>query len=122
MHIVFCESKYYNPSTIVSQFNNAHVIVYPVNNMYRIQMYYKAGGSWGPLQNEMIVSQKDIGQWVRDTVIHLDRATVLRFTTEKLMNQHVTRYSTIEEVIRLSENPEVDLLHLIDTLKDILQE
>ncbi|BFU22160.1 Rap/Ran GTPase-activating protein, putative [Entamoeba histolytica HM-1:IMSS-B] len=119
VHIIYCESKYYNPLTITSQFNNAHIIVYPINNMYRIQVYYKAGGSWGPLQNEMIVSIDQIGTLVRETAIYLDKASLSRFTTDKLMNQYISRQLIIERITKLAEPNEIDLLHLVNRIKEI---
>jgi hypothetical protein len=43
VHIIYSEhSSDYDPTTITSQFNDAHVIVYPLpNGLYRIQIYRK---------------------------------------------------------------------------------
>ena len=43
VHIVYSEhTKDYHPETITTQFNDAHVIVYPLaNGLYRIQVYRK---------------------------------------------------------------------------------
>jgi len=43
VQIIWSEHKRdYNPSTITSQFNDAHVIIYPLSNgLFRIQVYKK---------------------------------------------------------------------------------
>ncbi|ELP91655.1 tuberin, putative [Entamoeba invadens IP1] len=120
VHIVFCENDSYNPGTITSQFNNAHIIVYPLNGMYRIEMFYKAGGGWGPLQNGMLVDGSKIGRLVRETAICLDKASILRFTTETNMNQFMTRNTTIRQIIDSTEDTKLDFLHLVDKIKSIV--
>jgi hypothetical protein len=43
VHIVWSEHKRdYNPDTIVSQFNDAHIVIYPLpSGLFRIQIFKK---------------------------------------------------------------------------------
>lgn len=47
VHIVWSEhGRNYSPNTITSQFNDAHVIIYPLHNgLYRIQIAKKDKGT-----------------------------------------------------------------------------
>eukprot|EP00301_Raphidiophrys_heterophryoidea_P027762 c9813_g1_i2.p1 GENE.c9813_g1_i2~~c9813_g1_i2.p1 ORF type:complete len:1575 (-),score=412.74 c9813_g1_i2:156-4232(-) len=73
VQVVFTEhSRDYRPETIVSQFNDAHVIVYPLSrDRYRIQTYTKKE-LYGPLCNGMVVHRSMGALLVRRTAINAD--------------------------------------------------
>lgn len=60
VHIVWSEhSREYRPSTITSQFNDAHIVIYPLpNGLFRIQIFRKDDRTlFGPLCDGMVVSK-----------------------------------------------------------------
>jgi hypothetical protein len=76
VHIVYSEhSADYEPNTITSQFNDAHIIVYPLSNgMFRIQVYRKENVVlFGPLQHGMCVNKRLLSSLVRQTAINANR-------------------------------------------------
>ena len=68
---------YYNTSTIVSQFNDAHVVVYPIcNGLYRVSVMQKDPSNlFGPLHNDTIVPACSLPALVRWTAIFADRVS-----------------------------------------------
>ncbi|KAH0785676.1 Rap/ran-GAP family protein [Histomonas meleagridis] len=78
IHIVWTENPLeYDPTTISSQFNDAHVIIHPTkkNGFYRVRIYKKNEAYlFGPLQGETIVSMRALPELVRWTSIFSDRA------------------------------------------------
>ena len=76
VHIVWSEhSRLYRPSTITSQFNDVHIIIYPLpNDLYRISIQQKDNiGLFGPLQDGMILTEDLLGPLVRTTAINANR-------------------------------------------------
>ncbi|KAH0795608.1 putative Rap/Ran GTPase-activating protein [Histomonas meleagridis] len=72
IHIIWCENtKEYNHQIITSQFNNVHIIIYPLKTcLFRISVKKKDDAFWvGPLSDQMIVSKKVLPVLVRQTVI-----------------------------------------------------
>jgi len=78
-HIVWCENNTeYDPQTITSQFNDVHVVIYPMNesNLYRLVVHKKSNDLlFGPLNREIIVPNSSVPSLVRWTAILGDRAT-----------------------------------------------
>jgi len=97
IHIIWSEhGRDYSPNTITSQFNDAHIIVYPLpNGLFRIQVAKKEKLTlFGPLLHGMIVNKKILPYLVRQTAINACRST--RSTEGK---QYSNRYSLIQEIL-----------------------
>lgn len=76
VHIVWSEhTRPYKPSTITSQFNDVHIIIYPLpNELYRISIQQKETiGPFGPLQDGMVISEELLSPLVRMTAINANR-------------------------------------------------
>ena len=69
----------YDPQTISSQFNDAHIIIYPIHGcttLFKVSVYKKAPSlSFGPLFTETICSANSLPSLVRWTSIFSDRAS-----------------------------------------------
>ena len=84
VNVVFSEHcKDYDPATISTQFNCAHIIVYPLpNGLYRIQICRKEEEVYplfGPLVHNMAVSSDILPLLVRQTCLNANR----NFTSHK---------------------------------------
>jgi len=72
IHIIWSEHQLdYQTSTIVSQFNAAHIIIYPLRNgLFRIQIAQKKNVSlMGPLIHNMVVRKEILPELCRQTAI-----------------------------------------------------
>jgi len=101
VHIVWTEHcRPYKPSTIVSQFNDAHIVVYPTSNgLFRVQIFRKAKVPlFGPLIDGMVVSKQLVGPLVRQTAINANR--YVRLTTQGYENPIITRRRYTEEIAK----------------------
>lgn len=67
VHIIWSEHlRDYNPLTITSQFNEAHIIIYPLaNGLFRIQTYRLPTVCFYLPSN--LLNQKDISIWATST-------------------------------------------------------
>ena len=76
VHIVWCENKSgYDPDTILSNFNDAHIIVYPFNDdLYHVVVHKKNKNlEFGPLPSGVLVKSRALAPLVRMTAINADR-------------------------------------------------
>lgn len=101
VHIVWCEyERDYLPSTIVSHFNDVHIIIYPLKNgLFRIQIYRKEEKVplFGPLMNGMVVTKENLAPLVRLTAINANRA--VRYNTQGYAHPYPTRKKYIADII-----------------------
>eukprot|EP00465_Bigelowiella_longifila_P007022 CAMPEP_0185276562 /NCGR_PEP_ID=MMETSP1359-20130426/56447_1 /TAXON_ID=552665 /ORGANISM="Bigelowiella longifila, Strain CCMP242" /LENGTH=297 /DNA_ID=CAMNT_0027870277 /DNA_START=1 /DNA_END=894 /DNA_ORIENTATION=- len=100
VQIVYCnDMKEYRPGTITSQFNDAHVVVYPLRNkLYRIQVHKKDFmPPFGPLQDGMVVGEGLLGVLVRETALNASRAR--RSLNATYMGPLGTRRKLIRDII-----------------------
>lgn len=70
VHIIYCTSeKDYNTTTITSQFNQVHIVVYPLQTgTFRVDTFSRNDEiKFGPLKNSVVVSKKELPSLVRDT-------------------------------------------------------
>eukprot|EP01113_Clastostelium_recurvatum_P014293 TRINITY_DN1775_c0_g1_i4.p1 TRINITY_DN1775_c0_g1~~TRINITY_DN1775_c0_g1_i4.p1 ORF type:complete len:2361 (+),score=516.35 TRINITY_DN1775_c0_g1_i4:87-7169(+) len=77
VHIVYSDHpRPYRHDTIKGQFNDAHIIIYPLpDHLFRVQIYKKQQVErFGPLQDGMVVSMSILPALVRATAINADRA------------------------------------------------
>jgi len=73
IHIIWSEHCIdYDPTTIVSHFNSAHIVIYPIQNgLFRIQIAKQPKvGEFGPLVNCTVVSKNLLPDLVRETAIN----------------------------------------------------
>jgi len=108
VHIVYCkDKKQYRPKTITSQFNDAHIVVYPLKsrNSYRIQIHKKDFmPPFGPLQDGMVVGRRLLGPLVRLTAYNASRAR--RSLQPHYMGPLATRQARIKDIIERYTNAE----------------
>jgi hypothetical protein len=72
VHIVWCEGDGdYSVSTITSQFNQAHIIIYPIEaGLFRVDVKWRAGLNWfGPLRWPVVVTKRALPALVRTTAV-----------------------------------------------------
>jgi hypothetical protein len=70
VHIVWCaNNKDYNTSTITSQFNQAHIVIYPLQvALFRVDVFWRQELDWfGPLRHSTVVSKQALPSLVRET-------------------------------------------------------
>jgi hypothetical protein len=78
IHIIWSEHQLdYQTTTIVSQFNAAHIIIYPLRNgLFRIQIAQKKTvGSIGPLIHNMVVRKQVLPELCRQTAINANQVS-----------------------------------------------
>jgi len=100
-HIVWSEHKRdYKPTTISSNFNEAHIVIYPLpNGLFRIQIFRKEKiPFFGPLLDGMVVNKKILCSLVRQTAINASRRA--RSLTKGYQRPFPTRNAFIKEIIQ----------------------
>jgi len=73
IHVIWSEHQLdYQTSTIVSQFNAAHVIIYPLRNgLFRVQIAQKKNVSFiGPIIHNMVLRKEVLSDLCRQTAIN----------------------------------------------------
>jgi len=101
VHIIYSDhNRDYSPETITSQFNDAHIIVYPLpNGLFRIQIYKKENVQlFGPLLHGMAINKKLLPMLVRFTAIQANR--YVRYNTEGYTRPYPTRRRAIAEIVQ----------------------
>jgi len=100
VHIVWCENMCdsYDPHTIKSQFNDAHIIIYPLRNgLFRIQIFKKPKVEFfGPLVSGMTVGLHMLPILVRQTAINATRC--VRASVKGYKKPFVSRRESIVEI------------------------
>eukprot|EP00698_Gefionella_okellyi_P016069 TRINITY_DN4573_c0_g1_i1.p1 TRINITY_DN4573_c0_g1~~TRINITY_DN4573_c0_g1_i1.p1 ORF type:complete len:1547 (+),score=326.92 TRINITY_DN4573_c0_g1_i1:63-4703(+) len=119
VHIVWSDHwRDYDRDTISSQFNDAHVVLYPLpNGLVRIQVFCKEKTYkgvpipfFGPLQDGMIIRKELVTDLVRQTAITANRS--VRFCFDGYKRPFPTRRQRLNELIercKLSLPPEMVL-------------
>lgn len=95
VHIIWCENDLdYDPLTITSQFNDAHIIIYPIPalhkecGLFRVVVHKKSDKYlFGPLQKESLISASALPSLVRLTAIMSDRVARAATPHYKLPSQ-----------------------------------
>lgn len=70
VHIIWCTAeKDYNTSTITSQFNQVHIVIYPLQTgLFRVDTFSRNDELWfGPLRNSVVVNKRELPSLVRET-------------------------------------------------------
>jgi len=115
VHVVYSEHcSDYDPTTITSQFNDAHIIVYPLpNGLFRVQVYRKDNVQiFGPLLHGMCVNKKLLPILVRQTAINANR--YVRYNSDVYTRPFPTRKRALDEI--------VDRFKVEKTYEDIVSE
>ncbi|OHT16711.1 hypothetical protein TRFO_12969 [Tritrichomonas foetus] len=89
IHIVWSvNEKTYSPATITSQFNQAHIIVYPLESaLFRVEVRWKPGMNWfGPLRHTTIVKKSALPSLVRATA----KSAMLVFYQSQIQTRNVS--------------------------------
>jgi hypothetical protein len=100
VHLVYSEhDRDYLPSTISSQFNDAHICLYPLpDGLYRVQIFAKETvPHFGPLSDGMVVPEECVGELARATAVNANRAR--RFATPGFGRPYPTRQKYIADII-----------------------
>jgi len=106
VHIVWSEHKRdYKPTTITSNFNEAHIVIYPLpNGLFRIQIFRKEKLQFfGPLLDGMVVNKTILTPLVRQTAINASRRA--RAISKGYMKPYPTRNALIKEIIQRYKSP-----------------
>ena len=113
VHIVWSEHKRdYDSSVIKSQFNDAHIIIYPLpNGLYRINVYKKPSiPDFGPLYDGMVINDELLGVLVRLTAINANKS--VRSTQQAYEVPFVMRKKYVKQVSDRHKYPEpIEIIH-----------
>ncbi|EAL50382.1 Rap/Ran GTPase-activating protein, putative [Entamoeba histolytica HM-1:IMSS-B] len=101
VHIVWNESGDYNPHTITSQFNAAHIIVTPIGNgLHKIRIWRKQNvRQFGPLMDGIIVGKEVLPALVRETAINANYCCSLNISPDDYLKPYLRRTTLIKEII-----------------------
>lgn len=106
IHLIWSEHcRDYKPQTIVSQFNDAHIMIFPLpNGLYRIRVAQKREVSpFGPLIHNMAVTKDLLALLARQTAITAN--SVVRFSHEQYMGQYASRMKALCEIVGKNVKP-----------------
>ncbi|GAM28814.1 hypothetical protein SAMD00019534_119900, partial [Acytostelium subglobosum LB1] len=104
----------YCPTTITSQFNDAHIVIYPLpNGLFRVQIYRKESKvpMFGPLVHGMAVNKQLLSTLVRQTAINAYKQ--IRYNTPNYTRPYAMRKMRIKEIVDRyrSDKSYVDYVH-----------
>lgn len=101
VHIIWSEhERDYSPTTITSQFNDAHIVIYPLKNgLFRVQVFRKEAKVplFGPLLHGMAINKQLLKILVRQTSINAYR--YVRYNTQGYSKPYVLRNMRIQEIM-----------------------
>ena len=100
VNIIWTDSgREYIIDTIYSHFNQAQIVIYPLNNgLYRIKIHRKADvGEFGPLRNNMIIREHLLSILVRITSLYANRT--IRYAASVYTRPFVERKKYLDEAI-----------------------
>jgi len=100
VHIIWCEHiRDYNPLTITSRFNEAHIVIYPEpSGLFRIQVFRNiVNPLFGPAQHGMLVCKRLLPKIVRETAINADVSVSSQFNPESFSQPYMQRKRLLGE-------------------------
>jgi len=106
IHVIWSEHcRDYKPQTIVSQFNDAHVMIFPLSNgLFRIKVAQKREvAPFGPLIHNMAVTKELLAILARQTALVAN--SVVRFSHEHYMGQYSARRNALNEIVTKNSKP-----------------
>ncbi|KAJ6252709.1 rho gtpase-activating protein [Anaeramoeba flamelloides] len=102
VHIVWSENdeQDYDPMTITSQFNFAHIVIYPLpNGLFRIQIFMKQNVKFfGPLIDGIIVDKQSLPYLVRTTAMNANK--LVRYNQRAYKHPFPTRWDILIETVQ----------------------
>jgi len=104
IHIVWCEnSTDYDPMTITSQFNDAHIIIYPnamFPDLYRVNVFRKSQmHNFGPLFGDIYISKEHLPSLAIWTSICADR--IVRSSSQGFQTHYQMFQTEMEKLVEL---------------------
>jgi hypothetical protein len=113
VHIIWCEHlRDYNPLTITSGFNEAHIVVYPLpTGLFRIAIHRNPQlPPFGPLQHGMVINKELLAPLVRQTAVNADYLASVMLKNEFGVKPYLHRQRQINEIIDRYKADEVSFL------------
>jgi len=99
VHIIWSEHKKdYDPATITSQFNDVHIIIYPLSSgLFRIQVCQKENvPPFGPVVDGMVLNKQVLAFMIRSTAVNANRS--VRSFKKEYKKPFPTRANMIREI------------------------
>ena len=106
IHVIWSEHcRNYKPQTIVSQFNDAHIMIFPLpNGLFRIRVAQKREvAPFGPLIHNMAVPKELLPSLARQTAVVAN--SVVRFSHEHYMGQFAARRNAVIDIVTKNQKP-----------------
>ncbi|KAH3767379.1 ral GTPase-activating protein subunit alpha-2 [Pelomyxa schiedti] len=125
VHIIWSDHlRDYNPLTITSQFNDAHIIIYPLpNGLFRIQTYKKPTHTvYGPLQSGMVINKELLSTLVRETAVNANRAISAYRNPDAYTRPYLNRRRYITETIDRYKSDAPYLTNLTSVITGLVQQ
>ncbi len=100
VHVIWTEHvRDYNPKTIVSEFNDAHIVIYPLpNGLFKIHIYQKENVElFGPLMHGMVISKQLLPGLIRSTCLMANK--YVRYTHEGYVTPYANRKRVLNQII-----------------------
>ena len=100
IHVVWCASNHeYDTSTITSQFNQAHIVIYPLETgLFRVEIFWQKDLPWfGPLRWPVVVTKRALPSLIRATSM----AAMNSFysTRKEYMDPQITIVNGMDDVM-----------------------
>ena len=102
VHVIYSEDSFeYDPTTITSQFNHAHIIIYPLSNRrYCVQVHQKPAVKWfGTLRGVSVVSEEALPMLVRFSAIFADNSSRVSTSGSKIVPEELIS-STVQNLYK----------------------
>jgi hypothetical protein len=101
----------------VSQFNDAHIIIYPLpNGLFRVQTAQKKEvASFGPLLHNMVVSKELLPTLARQTAVNANQ--IVRYSHESYLGQFVGRKDAINDLLKRCQIKKTYNEYLLDLFR-----
>uniref|UniRef100_A0A7S4KWF4 Rap-GAP domain-containing protein n=1 Tax=Paramoeba aestuarina TaxID=180227 RepID=A0A7S4KWF4_9EUKA len=100
VHVIWSEHlRDYNPRTIVSEFNDAHIVVYPLpNGLFKIHIYQKDNiDLFGPLMHGMCITKELLPILIRQTGLMANK--YVRYTHEGYVTPFTSRKRVLSQMV-----------------------
>ena len=100
VHVVWTEHlRDYNPRTIVSEFNDVHIVVYPLSNgLFKIHVFKKENVElFGPLMHGMCVTKEVLPSLIRATCMMANK--YVRYTHEGYVTPYASRRRVLSQIV-----------------------
>mmetsp|Transcript_43818 Transcript_43818/g.61588 ORF Transcript_43818/g.61588 Transcript_43818/m.61588 type:complete len:1380 (+) Transcript_43818:2-4141(+) len=100
VHVIWTEHvRDYNPRTIVSEFNDAHIVVYPLpNGMFKIHVFQKENVDlFGPLMHGMCVTKRTLPVLIRVTSVMANK--YVRYNQDQYVAPYLMRKKLLNTIL-----------------------